>query len=600
MLEEFFAQLKEHKLVQWTLGYLAVSFTLIPVLDIVASRFGWSQTAVRCIIIGLATGFFVMLVIAWYHGERGEQRVNHVEKSLLAVLVLLGVIAMWRIAPVPTERVRAATSATAAAPPHSIAVLPFINMSSDQDQDYFAEGISEDLLNLLTRVQPLQVAARTSSFALQGKGLGIPEIAARLHVANVLEGSVRKAGDELRITAQLVRASDGYEIWSQSYDRKLEDIFAIQDGIAADVVENLKVKLLGALPTLRATDPKAYVLYLQARELGRLQTDEAFKSSDALFHQALAIDPGYAPAWVGLARNYLNELLDGLLPNDQGFRQAREATEKALAIDPDYAPAHAELGYLAILQNDLPSAAQHFQRALALDPSDLKVLDNSATLLQSLGRMNPAIAVAEYNVARDPVNTLALHNLGINYLAAGRFDEAIAEFRTVLSLSPDFGGAHRNLGEALLFKGDAPAALAEMQQEKIEIWRLAGLTLAYHALGQKAQSDGALATWIARYSKDHPYVVASFYAYRGEADQAFQWLDKAVQSADPGLSFIPVDNHFDSLHADPRWLPFLRRIGKAPEQLAKILFTVTLPEAGGAASDATAPTSATSTSTDKP
>jgi len=201
MLEEFFAQLKEHKLVQWTLGYLAMSFTLIPVLDIIASRFGWSQTAARRIVIALATGFFVMPVIARYHGKRGEQRVNRVEKSLLAMLVLLGVVAMWRVAPVPTVRVRAATSGVVAAPPYSIALLPFTNMSSDKDQDYFAEGISKDLLNLLPRVQPSRLAARTSSFALQGKGLDIPEIAARLHVANVLEGSVRKAGDEVRITA---------------------------------------------------------------------------------------------------------------------------------------------------------------------------------------------------------------------------------------------------------------------------------------------------------------------------------------------------------------------------------------------------------------
>src|SRR6185312_8422666 len=246
--------------------------------------------------------------------------------------------------------------ATIVAPPNSIAVLPFTNESSDRQQDYFADGIAEDLLNLLTRVQSLRVAARTSSFAFQGKGLGIPEIAARLHVANVLEGSVFKAGDTVRISAQLVRAADGYQIWSQSYDRTLDDIFAIQDGIAADVVKQLKVKLLSAVPTARATDPRAYALYLQARQLGRQYMADSLKSSDALYRQALAIDPRYVQAWNGLAGNFSNEANAGVLSNAQGLRQAREAAGKALAIAPDYAPAQAGLGYIATSQSDLPAA----------------------------------------------------------------------------------------------------------------------------------------------------------------------------------------------------------------------------------------------------
>src|SRR6185437_4844973 len=276
------------------------------------------------------------------------------------------------------EVAAAPATAPVIAPPSSIAVLPFSNESDDNQQDYFADGIAEDLLNLLTEVR-------------------------KLHVANVLEGSVRKAGDELRITAQLVRASDGYQIWSHSYDRQLTDIFAIQDGIAADVVKNLKVKLLGALPTARATDPKAYTLYLQARQLANQSTADSFKSSNALLQQALAIDPRYAPAWKELARNFGNEATFGMFPADQGWRQARDAADEALAIDPDYAPAQATLGVIAMNQNnDLPDATRHFERALALDPTDLSVLSNSAGLLLALGRLPSGIAVMEYGVARDP------------------------------------------------------------------------------------------------------------------------------------------------------------------------------------------------------
>ena len=208
-------------------------------------------------------------------------------------------------------------------------------MSEDKANEFFSDGISEELLNLLAKVPQLQVAARTSSFSFKGKGIEIPEIARTLHVAHVLEGSVRKAGDSVRITAQLVKAGTDTHLWSQTYDRKLDDIFTIQDEIAADVVKQLKVTLLGAAPKARTTDPKAYALYLQAVQLGRQSTAEAFKQSDTLFRKVLAIDPRYAPAWTGLSRNVSNEASIGLLSNKEGYAQAREAATKALAIDPE-------------------------------------------------------------------------------------------------------------------------------------------------------------------------------------------------------------------------------------------------------------------------
>jgi TolB-like protein/class 3 adenylate cyclase len=462
---------------------------------------------------------------------------------------------------------------------NSIAVLPFVDMSQAKDQGYFSDGISEELLNLLAKIPQLQVTARTSSFAFKGKETSIPEIGRTLHVAHVLEGSVRKAGNSVRITAQLIKAGTDTHLWSQTYDRKLDDIFAIQDEIAADVVKQLKVTLLGAAPKARTTDPEAYALYLQAVQLGRQFIAEPFQQSDALYRKVLAIDPRYAPAWYGLARNFGNETGQGLLPGKEGFAQAREAAVRALAIDPDYAPAHAQLGWIAMYgDSDLAGAAQHLERALALEPADMSVLSTSATLLQSLGRLDEALALEEAAVRRDPVNVTALFNLGYHQRMAGRLDAAIASFRTVLSLSPNNGGAHCQLGLALLLKGDAKGALAEIEQETSEIYKMIGLPMAYYALGRKADSDAALAALIAKYEKDGPSNIASVYAYRGEADQAFEWLDKAVEYGDGGLGEIVTDNLFDKIHADPRWLVFLRKIGKAPEQLAKIEFKVTLPQ----------------------
>ena len=293
---------------------------------------------------------------------------------------------------------------------------------------------------------------------------------------------------------------------------------------------------------------------------------EAFKQSDALYRKVLAIDPRFAPAWDGLSRNFINEANQGLLPNNEGFAQAREAAMKALAIDPEDAPAHARLGYIAMYgDNDPAGAAEHFERALALDPADLGLLGNTASFLQSLGRLDEALALEEVIVRRDPVNVAALFNLGLNQRMAGLFDAAIASFRTVLSLAPGRGNAHAQIGNALLLKGDAQGALAEIEQEADDGWKMIGLPMAYHALGRKADSDAAVAALIAKYEKDSPSNIAYVYAYRGEADKAFAWLDKAVDYNDTGLSEIVTENLFDNIHADPRWLPFLRKIGKAPE-----------------------------------
>ena len=475
------------------------------------------------------------------------------------------------------HRAKHPESTTPAVAEKTIAVLPFVNMSNDKDQESFSDGISEELLNLLAKVPQLQVAARTSSFSFKGKPIEIPEIARKLHVANVLEGSVRKSGDQLRITAQLIRAAEGYHLWSETYDRKVDDIFKIQDEIAGEVVKQLKVTLLGGKPTVRTTDPKAYALYLQAKQLGRQNNAEAFKKSDALFHQVLEIDPRYAPAWDELAKNFVNKVAGGLVSIPEGYGRAREAAEKALAIDPNYAPAHARLGAVAQYQTDDAGAATHYERALTLDSTDLNVIGNATSFLLNLGRLDEALVLEQAIVRRDPLDTTGFYNLGNYQRCSGKYNEAIASYRTALSLHPGRGVVHFGLGVALLLKGDAAGALAEIEQETLELWQAIGLPMAYHALGRKADSDTTLATLIAKYEKDSSYNIAYVYAYRGQADQAFAWLDKAIEYHDGGLAEIVTENLFDKLHSDPRWLPFLRKIGKAPEQLAKIQLKVTLP-----------------------
>src|SRR5262249_12261215 len=566
-----FAELKRRNVIRAAILYLGAVWALAQGISQLGPAFGAPEWATRWFVVAAGTGFPFWIAFAWFYeftpeGLKRESEIDPAESityhtGLKLDFAIIGVLAVAVVLLV-TDRfvLRHGVNEVTAVPisAESIAVLPFVNMSEDKANEFFSDGISEELLNLLAKIPQLKVAARTSSFSFRGKGVEIPEIARQLHVANVLEGSVRKSGDELRITAQLIRAAEGYHLWSETYDRKMDDIFKIQDEIAGEVVKELKVKLLGAAPKVRTTDPKAYALYLQARELGRQFNPEAFAKSDALLRQVLEIDPRYAPAWDELARNYINKVNNGLMSNQEGYARAREAAEKALAIDPDYAQAHARLGWIAMNGvNDLAAAARHYQRALAIDPTDLDVLGNATTFLETLGRLDEALTLDEAVVRRDPVNVTALVRLSLSQCWAGRYDAAIASCRTVLSLSPNRGNMHAEIGDALLLKGDATAALAEIEQEKTEVYRMIGLPMAYCALGRKADTDAALNALIGKYEKDAPYNIAYVYAFCGDADKAFEWLGKAVTYHDGGLGGIGTENPLDQIHSALPWRPLL-------------------------------------------
>ena len=338
--EGILARLRRRKVVQWGLVYVAAAWGFLQGLEYVGESFNWPQQVRQIALLALVIGLPIVLVLAWYHGDRGEQRVSTPEFAILTLLLLLGGGAFWYYqrandATVPAPQPSPAAIAT----DRSIAVLPFVNMSADKEQEYFADGISEELLNLLAQVPELRVIARTSSFSFKGKDAPIAEIARTLNVANVLEGSVRKSGDKLRITAQLVRASDSSHLWSKTYDRQMTDVFKVQEEIAAAVVNQLKVTLLGDAPNTRTTDPQAYARFLQAREIARRHDLAPFEQAIELYKPALAIDPNYAPAWDGLAETYFYQTDYGGLTSEDGLSLVREAIGRALTIDPRYAPA---------------------------------------------------------------------------------------------------------------------------------------------------------------------------------------------------------------------------------------------------------------------
>ncbi|HET7535754.1 MAG TPA: tetratricopeptide repeat protein, partial [Candidatus Didemnitutus sp.] len=460
----------------------------------------------------------------------------------------------------------------------SIAVLPFVDMSQSKDQEYFSDGLSEELLNLLAKVPNLKVTSRSSAFSYKGKEVKLSQVAHELGVAHILEGSVRKSGNRLRITAQLIDARTDTHLWSETYDRPLDDIFAVQDEIAAAVVGQLKVSLLGEAPKSRQADPKAYALFLEARQLFRMGSAESLAEAVTLNQRALEIDPNLTSARVSLARCYVFQSNLGIRSNDEGYGAAREMLNKALAVDPDSAEAHAALGgVLQAVDGGLTEAARHFERALALAPTNTDIMTDAMFFARGLNRIDLNIALGEYVVAHDPVNTGAHASLGGAYIRAGRLEEGMAELRTSLRLAPNRGLAHYTMAVVLLQKGDVPGAWAEIQLEPSETWRLDGLTMIYFAQGKKKESDATLAEAIQKYEKEAAWNIAYLHAYRGEADNAFEWLDKAIAYRDPGLSLSPIMWQFEKVHGDPRWLPFLRKIGHAPEQLAAVKFDVKLP-----------------------
>jgi len=595
--QHFFAELKRRRVFRVMAVYGATAFVLLQVADLLAEGMGLSDSILRVTTFLVLIGFPVAIVLAWAFESTpdGVQRTTEAApgelKEIIAapisqrwpagVMALVGMAALlagvWYMgrqsAPASSADLTAAGPSAA-----SIAVLPFVNMSDDASNEYFSDGISEELLNLLAKIPQLQVAARTSSFSFKDQNLEIPEIADRLNVAHVLEGSVRKSDDQVRITAQLIRADDGFHLWSETWDRTLDDIFAIQDEIASDVAEQLQITLLGAAPTVEETDPKAYALFLQARQLALQATAEGYERSNSLYEEALEIEPEYAAAWAGLASNYrLQAGFLGVIPLDEGYSLAREAANRALAIDPDYAPAYAVLGQIAgSYDNDLVAAAKQMGRALELDPTNPDIISSAVGLADGLGRLDEAIALREYIVVHDPVNAFAHTDLANSYAVAGQLDESIASMRTALSLSPGSSWNHYSIGVLLLLKGEPVEALQEIERESAEVWRMIGLPMAYHALGQAEESDTALAELIDKYELGGAYNIAYVLAFRGETDRAFEWLDKAVQYKDPGLSTVSTSPLFANLHDDPRWHPFLESIGRSPEQLAAIEFEVRL------------------------
>ncbi len=436
-------------------------------------------------------------------GLRLPQRFALRPARVLAAAVVLALAAVvWQYRGLPT-REAAPKQAPAAQAAVTIAVLPFSDLSANHDQEYFSDGLAEELLNALGRVPGLRVTARVSSFRFKGANPDAETIGRKLNVANLLEGSVRRDGRRLRIGVRLVDARNGFQRWSAAYERQMDDIFAVQEDIARAVVAALQITLLesaASIVALQTKNPEAYNAVLQARHFWTRRGQGDLERAAASFRKAIELDPGYANAWVGLAETHHRQADNGELPVEEGYRMARQEVERALALAPGLAYAHAEMGWIKRAHDwDWEGADAAYQQALALEPGSRAAVVGASVLAFTLGRLDEAVGLDARAIELDPLSVGPRINLGIHQYYAGRLDEAAKAFTKALELNPEYPITRAMLGRVLLMQGRPHEALAEIEREPDEVWRRYGLCLAYHAAGRAQEADTALAAFVKDY-----------------------------------------------------------------------------------------------------
>jgi TolB-like protein/Flp pilus assembly protein TadD len=460
---------------------------------------------------------------------------------------------------------------------NTIVVLPFADMSPDGDQAYLSDGIAEELLNLLAKVPELRVVSRTSAFAFKGKDLTVAELAGRLGVAHVLEGSVRTSGDRVRITAQLIDARQDVQLWSERWDRTLIDVFAIQDEIAGSVVAALQVELLGQVPSAEKTDLSAWSIYLQARHQAASGIPDNMAQATALFREALAIDPGFVPAWVGLGVNFANlQSLKSISPAE-AHRELLAAAHKVLELDSKNADGYALLAFASDQgDGDYANAVRNYRRALEIDPNNLLARNGLAVMYSTLGEIERAIDMQERLLENDPLSQSIYFNLGMSRVAAGDLEGANQAFKRALSINPDMLLGHVWRGIIDLLQGNAQSTLEifERLNERTgnPLFTHIGQAMALPALGDEAGGSAALAELERGWGQSFAFVIATIHAWQSRPDRAFEWLEHALENNGPAaLAKARTDPMLNSLHDDVRWQPLLERAGLSDAQVEAIL-----------------------------
>ena len=579
-----FSELKRRNVLRAGLLYIGGVWAVAQGIAQLGPPLGAPEWATRWFVIAGVLGFPFWIAFAWYyeltpHGLKRESEVapgdsiTHLTGRKLdfwiigvlsvAVVLLLTNTLVWH------KGISEGTiAASLEAPEKSIAVLPLVDEGDEKGQQYFSDGLSEQLISDLTQIGALKVIGKSSSFQFRGSKAGYAAIGKKLGVATLLEGSVHRQGDRIRIVVGLIRAADGSQLWAQTYDRNLKDIFAVQSDIGHAVADALQIKLLGK-PIVSEEQPAsgnvaAYRLMLESRSIARRGTEPALRQGIGLLEQATRLDPGYAYAygalsnfWINLGRLYLVGV-----ERQNTYQQAREAVAMEMNLAPATASAHVDRGYmLAVLDHDQQGALSEFRRALQLAPNDGNTMSFLAGQLSTLGQLQPAVDLYRRALDTDPLRADWYSNLANLLVAQGRLGQADRALHAALDLQPDFPGLYQWLALTAVLRGDAAGARSNAAKETDPDLKAWAQTLAAQIAGDTQAADAAMDAYVARYQKTQPYFIAELYAQRGQADETFQWLNRALADQDADVGFLLYDPFILRYRHDARFAAVCEKVG---------------------------------------
>ena len=581
-LQNFFAELKRRNVYKVAVAYAIVGWLLVQVATQVFPFFEIPNWAVRLVVLAIVIGFPIALVIAWAFEltPEGLKRTEDVDlaaaaqrprhRAWIVVVIIAGAMSLglFMLGRYGFREKKSVLNETSA---KSIAVLPFVNMSADKADEYLSDGVSEELITALSKITGLQVKARTSSFAFKGKNEDIQKIGELLHVSHLLEGSVAKAGNKLRITAQLIQASDGNHLWSETYDRDMQDIFAVRSEVAQKVAAILKVRLLGEdkkqLDKKPTENLEAYNLYRQGRYYGDQVSEEGIKKAIPFFEQAIQKDPRFALAYAGMADSYV-AAADAFIAPREAFSKAKEAALKAIELDDTLAEAHTSLGLLHYHYDwDWAAAEKEFKRALVLNPQSAWSYTLYSQFLGGMGRVEEANEQGRHALELDPLSVTARWCLGWAFLSAGRSDEAIEQLSKAMELDPNSSWARTFLGRAYLLKGMQQRGIEELEKARHDTpddpLGLGFVGYAYAVTGRRADALKILRRLDELQKHRFVSTISRVYVYAGlgDKDKAFEWLEKAYQERSDALAWFRQEPESKSLRTDPRFAVLMRKIG---------------------------------------
>lgn len=600
-MKQFIAELNRRNVSRVAFTYLAAAWFLVEVADTTFPRFGFEDSAVRNVIVFLAIGFIPALVLAWFFeltpeglrrdlaGDGAKSAAPRTSRKAdrLIVIMLLGAVGLLAVDKFVLEPTRVAVqieAATAAARTEavlssygdkSIAVLAFSDMSPTRDQEYLSDGIAEELLNLLSKIKELRVISRSSAFSFKGSDATMPEIAEKLGVSYILEGSVRKSGNNIRITAQLIDARADAHVWSDNYDRTLDDVFAIQDEISNTIVEKLRVTLLDDLPSSQRIDPHAYEMYLKARFIVHTERRSQLREAQALLNEVLALAPDYIPALNTLGRLYYRIPKTEGLSREQNDAEIHALADRVVAIDPDGISSMIWQGWFATLEGDMQTAAKFYEKGLRIDPNNTDLMRVVASFLTDIGRPDEAVALGRHLLLRDPACAACSGNLADALRHTGNKEKAAEVLELILEWHAPTPGYYWALGVSWLLADQPQKALDAFEQEILEGNAELGAIMALHDLGRTEDFESRFTRF--RNGDADAESVARIYAWIGDNDNAFAWLEKMIETDGPSRLRQVDTDLYHKIKTDPRWQTMRSEHGFEDKTLEPIDFKFSLP-----------------------